>query len=87
MKYNYKGADQAIFQLREGVIEDEISNYINARYICSTEAAWRIFEMLLHERYPTVVQLAMRLDNGQRLYFLHTYSSTSSSRRSAKNKP
>ena len=30
------------------MIEDEISNYINARYIGSTEAAWRVFEMSHH---------------------------------------
>ena len=51
------------------MIEDETSNYISARYIGSTEAAWRNFEMPLHERYLTAVRLAVHLENGQRVYF------------------
>ena len=33
----------------------------------SDEAAWRI---LLHERYPPVMQLAAQLENSQRVYFI-----------------
>lgn len=48
---------------------DEISNFINARYIGSTEGAWRIFEMPLTERHPPVVHLQVHLENFQRVYF------------------
>ncbi|XP_050065737.1 uncharacterized protein LOC126554744 [Aphis gossypii] len=39
------------------------------RYISSSEAVWRILEFPIHERFPTVVQLAVHLENGQRVYF------------------
>ncbi|GFS14198.1 hypothetical protein ElyMa_001417900 [Elysia marginata] len=37
--------------------------------IGSTEAVWRLFEYSMHERFPSVVQLAVHLQNGQRVYF------------------
>lgn len=39
------------------------------RYISSNEAIWRIFSFSIHERYPTVMHLAVHLENGQRVYF------------------
>ena len=72
LKYVHKGNDQATFQINTtttGSTNDEIKNFVNARYIGSTEAAWRIFEFPLHERFPSVVQLAVHLENGQRVYF------------------
>lgn len=48
---------------------DEISNYQMARYISSNEAVWRILGFPIHERHPTVVHLAVHLENGQRVYF------------------
>ena len=41
----------------------------NARYVSSNEAAWRILEFPIHERDPPVQQLAVHLENGQRVYF------------------
>ena len=71
LKYVHKGSDQAMYQLQinqQGEV-DEISNYQSARYISSNEAAWRILEFPIHERYPPVVQLAVHLQNGQCVYF------------------
>ena len=34
-----------------------------------TEAAWRIFQMPIHEHSLPTVQLAVHLENGQRVYF------------------
>ena len=68
LKYVHKGCDQATFALRSNQV-DEISEYQNARYISSHEAAWRILEFPIHERFPTVQQLAVHLENGQRVYF------------------
>ena len=48
---------------------DEISDYQNARYVSNNEAAWRILEFPIHERNPPVQQLAVHLENGQRVYF------------------
>ena len=39
------------------------------RYISSSEAVWRMLGISIHERYPPVVQLAVHLENGQRVYF------------------
>lgn len=48
---------------------DEIKQYQMGRYISSNEAVWRIFSFPIHERHPTVVHLAVHLENGQRVYF------------------
>ena len=68
LKYVHKGCDQAMFALRSSQV-DEISDYQNARYISSNEAAWRILEFPIHKRDPPVQQLAVHLENGQRVYF------------------
>ena len=68
LKYVHKGCDQAMFTLRSSQV-DEIVDYQNARYISSNEAAWRILEFPIHERDPPVQQLAVHLENGQRVYF------------------
>ena len=68
LKYVHKGCDQAMFALWSSQV-DEISDYQNARYVSSNEAAWRILEFPIHERDPPVQQLAVHLENGQRVYF------------------
>ncbi|CAF4346029.1 unnamed protein product, partial [Rotaria magnacalcarata] len=69
-KYVNEGSDQAVFGLgRDGAPVDEISNYQLGRYISSNEAVWRVLGFAIHERYPTVVHLAVHLENGQRIYF------------------
>ncbi|KAF2898048.1 hypothetical protein ILUMI_08127 [Ignelater luminosus] len=47
----------------------EVSTYQMGRYVSSNEAIWRIFSFSIHERHPTVVHLAVHLENGQRVYF------------------
>ena len=68
LKYVHKGCDQAMFTLRSSQV-DEISDYQNAHYVSSNEAPWRILEFPIHERDPPVQQLAVHLENGQRVYF------------------
>ena len=68
LKYMYKGCNQAIFALQPSQV-DEILDYQNARYVSSNEAAWRILKFPIHERDPPVQQLAVHLENGQRVYF------------------
>lgn len=57
----------AVFGVDSG--RDEISQYQIGRYVSTNEAIWRIFSFAIHERYPTVVHLAVHLENGQRVYF------------------
>jgi len=66
-KYVNKGSDHASFALENE--KDEIKTYESGRYISSSEAVWRILEFPIHERFPTVVHLAVHLENRQRVYF------------------
>ncbi|XP_071575068.1 uncharacterized protein [Temnothorax nylanderi] len=66
-KYINKGSDQATFTVQNKM--DEVKKYLNGRYISTSEACWRFFDFSIHERYPTVMHLAVHLENGQRVYF------------------
>jgi len=66
-KYINKGSDRATFSVdREN---DEVRNYLNGRYICTSEAFWRIYNFEIHDRDPIVKHLAVHLENGQRVFF------------------
>lgn len=81
LKYVNKGCDQAVFELQrtdgaanqqgqvQSHIVDEIQQFQNARYVGSSEAAWRILEHPIHEHFPPIVQLSVHLENGQRVMF------------------
>ncbi|XP_063912265.1 uncharacterized protein LOC135129114 [Zophobas morio] len=66
-KYVNKGSDQASFGLEND--NDEVKLYESGRYISSSEAVWRILAFPIHERFPAVFNLAVHLENDQRLYF------------------
>lgn len=68
-KYVTKGSDMAVFGISAPDANDEVSQYQMGRYVSSNEAVWRIFSFSIHERHPTVVHLAVHLENGQRVYF------------------
>ncbi|XP_066453866.1 uncharacterized protein [Eleutherodactylus coqui] len=69
-KYVNKGSDMAVFGVENASAPiDEIERYQLGRYISSNEAVWRIFSFPIHERHPTVVHLAVHLENGERVYF------------------
>lgn len=66
-KYMNKGSDQATYSVNDE--NNEIEIFQSGRYISSSEAVWRILGFPIHERDPTVVHLAVHLENGQRVYF------------------
>lgn len=68
-KYVTKGSDMAVFGIESSNTNDEIARYQVGRYVNCNEAIWRIFAFPIHERHPTVVHLAVHLENGQRVYF------------------
>lgn len=68
-KYVTKGSDMAVFGIASPDANDEVLQYQIGRYVSSNEAIWRIFSFAIHERHPTVVHLAVHLENGQRVYF------------------
>lgn len=38
-------------------------------YVSSNEAIWHIFSFAIHKKHPTIVHLAVHLENGQQVYF------------------
>lgn len=66
-KYIYKGSDRATFRLTSD--GDEVSQYLQGRYIGPPEALWRLFEFPVHEEFPPVIQLAVHLPGEQPVYF------------------
>lgn len=68
-KYVNKGSDMAVFGVAAENSNDEVTQYQMGRYVSSNESMWRIFSFPIHERHPTVVHLAVHLENGQRVYF------------------
>ena len=47
----------------------KLENHLNGRYISTSEAMWRLLEFPIHNQHPTLVHLAVHLENGQRAYF------------------
>ena len=81
-KYVDKGSDMVTFAIGDEGGRDEMKNYQTGRYILSNEAIWSIFGLKIHQRYPTVVNLAVYLENRLRVYFTedtaHNLAQTSS---------
>ena len=68
-KYVNKGSDAAMFSLQQDNTRNEVDLYQMGRYISTNEAIWRFLQFPIHERYPSVQQLSVHLENGQRVYF------------------
>lgn len=63
-KYVHKGSDMAAFN-----ISDEVESFRDGRYISSNEAFYRIFRFQIHDRYPSVLKLAVHLENDMLVYY------------------
>ena len=72
-KYVYKGTDRTTLAVSN--TDDEISRYVQARYVSSPEAIWRLFEFSTHQEFPPVQQLAVHLKGEQPVYFPDDLSS------------
>jgi hypothetical protein len=57
-KYTHKGPDRATVELQQ---RDEVSDFVDTRYIAAAEAAWRIFQLPVHHQEPAVVSLQVHL--------------------------
>ena len=80
-KYISKGADRVRAKITRSLGEppdkvvnkmnniNEIQNFVDARFICPHEAAWRIFNFDIHHRNPPVQVLAVHLENMQTVTF------------------
>lgn len=75
-KYVYKGYDSATVEISANenvenarVEIDEIQNFLNGRYVGSTESLWRIYEIPMHFQSHTIYRLDIHLPNRQNVYF------------------
>ncbi|XP_074327791.1 uncharacterized protein LOC141665703 [Apium graveolens] len=81
-KYCLKGHDTATMLLRKKhtsgetstsctkpKIRDEIKNFLDGRYICASEAAWRLFGFDIHHRFPSVDRLPVHLEGEKNVSF------------------
>ena len=66
-KYTYKGPDRACLEY----VVDEVSDFLDARYVGAPEAVWRIFEYSLQGRSHAVERLPVHLPLHQRVLFQH----------------
>lgn len=62
-KYIYKGHDRISMDF--GRCRDEIQQYLDARFVGSNEACWRLFMFDVHREFPNVVRLQVHLPNQQ----------------------
>ncbi|KAL0302561.1 UNVERIFIED_CONTAM: hypothetical protein Sangu_3093100 [Sesamum angustifolium] len=53
-KYVYKGPDCVVFEVRPGPNYDEISQYVDGRWICAPEALWKIYKFPMSKIYPSL---------------------------------
>ncbi|KAL3635206.1 hypothetical protein CASFOL_019753 [Castilleja foliolosa] len=80
-KYISKGADRVRFCISRSEYGppgdadattpavNEVLNFVDGRYICPHEAAWRILDFPIHERNPAVEVLAVHLEDMQNVTF------------------
>ncbi|KAK1434099.1 hypothetical protein QVD17_11017 [Tagetes erecta] len=81
-KYISKGAERIRFKITKTLTSplnveqnqntsniDEIKNFVDGRFICPHEAAWRILNFPIHHRNPPVQVLAVHLENMQNITF------------------
>ncbi|SGY56765.1 BQ5605_C006g04169 [Microbotryum silenes-dioicae] len=61
--------DRTSFTIDDPEAQDEINNFLDARYVCAPEAIHRIFRFDMHDRDPAVARLALHLPNEQQVRF------------------
>src|SRR6267142_1911064 len=66
-KYVYKGHDRTTMEF--GTCRDEIKQYLDARYISSCEALWRLYLFDMQKQVPNVVRLQVHLPDLQGVVF------------------
>ncbi|XP_021986828.1 uncharacterized protein LOC110883349 [Helianthus annuus] len=66
IKYTVKKAPPTTANSTDNV---EIKDFVDGRFICPHESAWRIFNFMIHERNPPVQVLSVHLENRQNVTF------------------
>ena len=65
----YKGHDCANVQVNEILEHDEVTTFLDARYVSAPEALWRIFEFPMHKKSHTIKRLPVHLPQCQYVCF------------------
>ncbi len=61
-KYLFKGPDKASYDVTlDETVQDELREWQRGRYLCATEASWRIFGYHTYDRTPHVICLTVHL--------------------------
>ena len=82
-KYCLKGHDNATMLLKKnnGSVQevqrsagkrnnlDEVKHYLDGRYVCASEVAWRLFGFDIHSRWPSVDRLPVHLPDEKSVSF------------------
>ena len=71
-KYIYKSLDEGSLRFEQSTGEikyDEISSYVDGRYLSAPEACWRIFAFPRHDNSHSVQRLAIHLPDEQPVFF------------------
>ncbi|XP_029145820.1 uncharacterized protein [Arachis hypogaea] len=69
-KYCYKGPDRVAMEVHRSSHYDEVQQFIDARWIATPEACWRIFRFNLYRMYPSVERLQVHLPNQHQASFV-----------------
>ena len=65
-KYTYKGPDRASME-----VINEVTEFVDARYVTAPEACWRLFEFPMHARSHVVERLPVHLEGQEQKLFVH----------------
>jgi hypothetical protein len=82
-KYLFKGPDHALFRIHHSMAHEEqvpineIKDYVDARYLSSPEAAWRILGFEISSKEPSVKPLSIHLSGENVHQFFDDGCSTS----------
>ncbi|KAL6143230.1 hypothetical protein ACLB2K_053925 [Fragaria x ananassa] len=68
-KYVYKGPDKVAMQVQSDLDNDEIRQFVDARWVCAPEALWKIFKFVTTRIYPSVERLQIHLPDMQCIRF------------------
>jgi hypothetical protein len=83
-KYVYKGPDRATVEIASAVAQnggeevghneqvDEIKQYLDARYVSTSEGTWRLFKTPIHDRSLAIERLPVHLPNQQLAIYRNT---------------
>ncbi|XP_057310254.1 uncharacterized protein LOC130648233 [Hydractinia symbiolongicarpus] len=68
-KYIYKGYDTAHIEINERIDHDEVTTFLDARYVSAPEATWRLCEFPMHTQSHSIIRLPVHLPNHQQVFF------------------